>query len=94
MWIIQGKLSKMKCKILITCLQGNCSDSLGEFSTSHMCSCQVRESKMCESDGCNCHNFKEMYGEQLKQKCVNLSKMYGRFVCEVHIKCRTFTPNV
>ena len=30
--IIHRKLSKMKNKILPTCLQGNCGDSLGEFS--------------------------------------------------------------
>ena len=30
--IMHRKLSKMKNKILPTCLQGNCGDSLGEFS--------------------------------------------------------------
>ena len=30
--IIQSNLSKMKNKILTTCLQGNYRDSLGEFS--------------------------------------------------------------
>ena len=30
--IIHSNLSKMKIKILPTCLQGNYSDSLGEFS--------------------------------------------------------------
>ena len=30
--IMHRKLSKMKNKILPTCLQGNCTDSLGEFS--------------------------------------------------------------
>ena len=32
-----------------------------------------------------------MYGEQLKQKCTNLLKMYGKFVREAQVKCGTFT---
>ena len=30
------------------------------------------EKEKCVNLSCNCHNFKEMYGEQLKQKCMNL----------------------
>ena len=51
---------------------------------------------MRESDQdlrCNCHSFKELYGVQLKRKCVNLKKMYGKFVREVQVQCETFTPN-
>ena len=42
--IVLSTLSKIKNKILSTCLQGNCRDSLGEFvNTSYICLYSVFE---------------------------------------------------